>query len=190
MKPESNNRVFRKTILVAAAMIGTTLLSGFQIANAQETVDYDKKITELGFELPPASKSVGIYKRAVVVGKMVYLSGHISIDKDGKIMTGKVGGDISLEKAQKAAERSALAMLTSLKTELGSLNKIKRLVKTTGMVNCTSEFIEQSQVINGCSQLFKDLFGEENGVGARAAVGMNSLPKGSIVEIEAIFELK
>jgi len=81
-------------------------------------------------------------------------------------------------------------MLTSLKTELGSLNKIKRLVKTTGMVNCTSDFIEQSQVINGCSQLFKDLFGEENGVGARAAVGMNSLPKGSIVEIEAIFELK
>ena len=151
--------------------------------------DFDAKLTELGFELPPKSSSVGIYKSVVVVDNMAYLAGHIPRTKDGQIMRGKVGGDVTIEQAQEAARRSGLAMLASLKAELGSLNKVKRLVKTTGMVNCTSEFTDQPKVINGCSQLFKDLFGDDNGVGARAAVGMNSLPAGAIVEIEAIFEI-
>ena len=151
--------------------------------------DYDAKLTELGFELPPKSSSVGIYKSVVVVGNMAYLAGHIPRDEEGQVMRGKVGGDVTLEQAQEAARRSGLAMLSSLKAELGSLNKVKRLVKTTGMVNCTPEFTDQPKVINGCSQLFKDLFGDDHGVGARAAVGMNSLPAGAIVEIEAIFEI-
>ncbi len=158
--------------------------------NDQASEDIDKKLESMGHALPEVSKPVGIYKRAVVVGKMVYLSGHIPINKAGKIMQGKVGKDVAIKDAQYAAQRSALAMLASLKAEVGSLNKVKRLVKTTGMVNCTADFKEQPQVINGCSQLFKDLWGEENGVGARSAVGMVSLPKGAIVEIEAIFELK
>ena len=165
-----------------------------QIAGAQNTtassVDIDKKLEKLGHKLPKVRKSLAIYKRVVVVGKMAYLSGHISIDANGKIMKGKAGGDVSLRRAQLAAQRSGLAMLASLKHELGSLNKVKRLVKTTGMVNCTPDFTDQSKVINGCSQLFKDLWGEDNGVGARAAVGMVSLPAGATVEIEAIFELK
>lgn len=165
-----------------------------QVALAQNTatqsVDIDKKLKKLGHTLPKIRKPLAIYKPVVVVGKMVYVSGHISIDADGNIMKGKVGGDVSLKRAQLAARRSGLAMLASLKHELGSLNKIKRLVKTTGMVNCTTDFTDQSKVVNGCSQLFKDLWGADNGVGARAAVGMASLPAGSIVEIEAIFELK
>ena len=152
--------------------------------------DIDQRLEDLGYELPELSKSVGIYKRAVVVGNLVFLSGHISIDQEGKIMTGKVGDDIDVEQAQAAARRSALAMLASLKEELGSLNKVKQLVKTTGMVNCTPDFTEQSSVINGCSEVFRELFGKDRGVGTRAAVGMSSLPKGSIVEIEAIFEIK
>ncbi len=153
-------------------------------------VDYDKRFQELGHEFAPVSKPVGIYQRVVVVGNMAYLSGHIPINADGEIMKGKVGDNVDLKLAQEAAERCAISMLSSLKAELGSLNKIKRLVKTTGMVNCTDDYTDQPKVVNGCSQLFKDLFGEENGVGARAAVGMSSLPVGAIVEIEAIFELK
>ena len=160
------------------------------VQESGDSDDIDQRLQELGYELPELSKAVGIYKRAVVVDKLVFLSGHISIDAEGQIMTGKVGADVDLELAQQAAERSALAMLASLKEELGSLNKIKRLVKTTGMVNCTPDFTDQSLVINGCSEVFRDLFGADAGVGARAAVGMSSLPKGSIVEIEAIFELK
>ncbi len=133
---------------------------------------------------------MAIYKRAVVVDHLVYLAGHIPFDAKGDVMTGKVGVDVSLAEAEAAAERCGLAMLATLKAELGSLNRVKRLVKTTGMVNCAPNFTDQSLVINGCSRLFQDVFGEENGVGARCAVGMSSLPRGAIVEIEAIFELK
>ncbi len=152
--------------------------------------DFEERLAELGYKLPPASSSVGIYRSVVVVDNMAYLAGHIPRTETGEIMRGKVGDSVTLETAQQAALRSGLAMLTSLKSELGSLNRVKRLVKTTGMVNCTPDFTDQPKVINGCSQLFKDLFGAEQGVGARSAVGMNSLPAGAIVEIEAIFELE
>ena len=173
--------IFTFAIAVAAA---------FALQPSSGEVDYDKRLVELGHEFAPVSKPVGIYKRVVVVDNMAYLSGHISIGVDGQIMKGKVSDDVNLQRAQQAAQRCAIAMLSSLKAELGTLNKIKRLVKTTGMVNCTDNFTDQPKVVNGCSQLFKDLFGEENGVGARAAVGMSSLPVGAIVEIEAIFELE
>ena len=159
------------------------------LSSQEASTDFDRRIKELGHELPAVSKPLAIYKRVVVVNNLAFVSGHIPISADGKILTGKVGQDTSLEQAQAAAQRCAIGILASLKGELGSLNQIKRLVRTTGMVNGTSEFTDQSLVINGCSQLFKDLFGEENGVGTRAAVGMNSLPRGAIVEIQAIFEL-
>jgi len=156
---------------------------------SNEQVDFDKKLKEMGFDLPEPSGAVGIYKSVVVVDNMAYLAGHIPRTTAGEIMRGKVGDGATLEQAQAAAKRSAVAMLASLKAELGTLNRVKRLVKTTGMVNCTPDFVDQPKVINGCSELLRDLFGQENGVGARAAVGMNSLPAGAIVEIEAIFEL-
>lgn len=188
-----NKSSFLTTVVIAFIglsifAISSSSQSKVENAHSQES-DFDAKLKEMGFELPPTSSAVGIYKSVVVVDKMVYLAGHIPRNEKGEIMRGKVGDNVTLEQAQKAAQRSGLAMLASLKAELGSLNKIKRLVKTTGMVNCTPDFTDQPKVVNGCSQLFKDLFGDDAGVGARAAVGMNSLPAGSIVEIEAIFEL-
>lgn len=152
--------------------------------------DVAKKLTKMGITLP-ATKAppIAIYKPAVIVGNMVYLSGHIPRTESGEIMRGKLGDNVSLEQGQAAARRSAIALLTTLKNDVG-LHRIKRLVKTTGMVNCTADFTDQSKVINGCSQLFKDLFGQENGVGARAAVGMSSLPAGAICEIEMILEIE
>ena len=152
--------------------------------------DAEKKLADMGITLP-ATKTppIAIYKPAVVVGNMLYLSGHISRSESGEILKGKLGDGVTLEQGQAAARRSAIALLATIKNEVG-LRRVKRLVKTTGMVNCTPNFTDQSKVINGCSQLFKDVFGEENGVGARAAVGMSSLPAGSICEIEMILEIE
>lgn len=180
---------FHIVISLVVALIGLVFfINAAHRPQLQE--DYDKKLADMGFELPEVSEAVGIYKRVVVVGNMAYLAGHIPRTADGEIMRGKVGADVDLEQAQEAARRSALAMLASLEAELGTLNKVKRLVKTTGMVNCTPDFTDQPKVINGCSELIRELFGQENGVGARAAVGMSSLPAGAIVEIEAIFEIQ
>lgn len=181
----------RITLLVSltAFSFGVPFLTGADDTPTRPD-DFDKRLAELGYELPAAAGSVGIYKSVVVVDNMAYLAGHIPRDSGGEIMRGRVGENVSLEHAQQAARQSGLAMLASLKAELGSLNRIKRVVKTTGMVNCTADFVDQPKVINGCSQLFKDIFGDDRGVGARAAVGMYSLPAGAIVEIEAIFELE
>ncbi len=196
-KPHSNDRQGEISDMTGIKMVagclwalagGVVLWSAASIENSQ--VDYDQKLVEMGLELPPVSRPVGIYRRVVVVDNMAWLAGHVPRTPDGQIMGGKVGEDVTLDQARQAARQSGLAMLASLKAELGTLNRVKRLVKTTGMVNCTPEFRDQPQVINGCSELFRDLFGDEAGVGARAAVGMNALPGGAIVEIEAVFEIK
>ena len=152
--------------------------------------DAEAKVKELGLELPKPSKSLAIYKRIVVVDNIAYLSGHIPINKEGQIMKGKVGADTDVAQGAKAAKRCALALLSTLKDEIGSLNKVKRLIKTTGMVNSTPDFTQQPEVINGCSQVIVDIWGDDFGKGARAAVGMASLPRGAICEIEMMFELK
>lgn len=152
--------------------------------------DAEKRLQELGLKLPAPAKSLAIYKRIVIVDNMAYLSGHIPIDESGQIMKGKVGRDVDVRRGAEAARRCALGLLATLRNEVGSLNRVKRLVKTTGMVNCTDDFTQQPEVVNGCSQLIVDIFGEDNGKGARAAVGMASLPRGAICEIEMIFELK
>ena len=179
-----------RTVLGFVLVLALTIAVGYGFQGAAEEVDFDKKLVELGYRFAPVSEPVGIYKRVVVVGKKAYLSGHIPISEEGEILKGKVGDNVDLLQAQAAAERCAIGMLSSLKAELGTLNRIKRLIKTTGMVNCTPDFVDQPKVINGCSQLFRKLFGAENGVGARAAVGMSALPAGAICEIEAIFELE
>ncbi len=149
----------------------------------------EARVTELRLELPPAPKALGVYKPAVICGSLVYLSGHGPIKSDGSLLTGRVGADLDLAAGQAAARQTGLALLSTLRAALGSLDKVKRLVKVLGLVNCTPEFTDQPKVINGCSELFADVFGSEAGVGARSAVGAGSLPSNIAVEIEAIFEL-
>ncbi len=147
-------------------------------------------IAQLGYSLPPLPQSKGLYKRCAKVGNLLFLSGHISVDEKGEPIKGKLGLDCSDETGVFAARQCGLAMLAAIKQELGSLDKINRVIKILGMVNSTNEYINHPVIINGCSELFRDVFGEENGVGARSAVGMASLPNNVAVEIEAIFELK
>jgi enamine deaminase RidA (YjgF/YER057c/UK114 family) len=149
----------------------------------------EDRVKELRLELPPPPKPAGVYKPVVVVGNMAYVSGHGPLKSDGSMMTGRVGADIDKQGGYDAARQVGLTILTTLRTQLGSLNRVKRLVKTLGMVNATPDFKEHPAVINGYSELMKQVFGDDNGVGARSAVGMGSLPGNISVEIEAIFEL-
>jgi enamine deaminase RidA (YjgF/YER057c/UK114 family) len=148
----------------------------------------EQKMQDLGLELPPPPPSGGIYHPVVITGRHLYVSGQGPVLPDGKLIQGKVGTDLSLEEGQLAARQVALTMLSTLKAQIGNLDKIKRLIKTLGMVNCQPEFTQQPQTINGFSQLMVDVFGEDHGRGARSAVGM-SLPGNIAVEVECIFEL-
>ena len=149
----------------------------------------DAKLAELKIELPPAPKPAGVYKPVVIVGNICYVSGHGPLKSDGTLMAGKVGSEVDQQSGYNAARQTALAILASLKRDLGSLDRVKRVIKTLGMVNCTADFANHPAVINGCSELFAQLWGSDNGVGARSAVGMGSLPGNISVEIEVIFEL-
>lgn len=147
-----------------------------------------EKIKQMGLVLPPAPTPAGLYKPVLVIDNFLYVSGQSPVLNDGSFIIGKVGDNLSLEEGKQAARQVALTMFATITTHFGSLNKIKRLVKTLGMVNCTPDFSEQPQVINGFSELMSDVFGPENGVGVRSAVGM-TLPSQVAVEIEAMFEL-
>lgn len=149
----------------------------------------EAKIQELHLILPPPPKPVAVYKPAVQVGNMLYVSGHGPLKPDMKQITGRVGADLTLDEGYQAARQVGLAILSTVRNTLGSLDKVKRLVKTLGMVQCSDEFKDQPKVINGFSELMADVFGKENGIGARSAVGMNSLPGNIAVEIECIFEV-
>jgi len=132
---------------------------------------------------------MGVYKPIVIHGDTAYLSGHGPVQTDGSLMLGRVGQDLDLDGGRKAARQVGLAMLSTLRAHLGSLDRVVRVVKLLGLVNCTDDFDQQPKVINGCSELFSHVFGEEAGVGARSAVGTNSLPGNIPVEIEGIFEI-
>jgi enamine deaminase RidA (YjgF/YER057c/UK114 family) len=149
----------------------------------------EAKLVELNLKLPPIPKPGGVYKPVVIVGNMAYCSGHVSLKSDGSIITGRVGADVDQDFGKKAAEAAGLAILATLRANLGSLDRVKRVVKTLGMVNSTADFTNHPEVINGCSELWAQIWGTEHGVGARSAVGMGSLPRNSTVEVEAIFEL-
>ena len=150
----------------------------------------DAKVIELKLELPPAPKPVGVYKPIVVAGSMAYLSGHGPLKTDKSLVKGRLGLDMDVEAGYDAARLTGLAMLATLQGHLGSLDKVKRLVKLLGLVRCSDSFDQQPAVINGCSELFRDVFGEDAGVAARSALGTNALPGGIAVEIEAIFEVE
>lgn len=149
----------------------------------------DEQLLQSGLTLPPQPKPGGVYKPFLQVGNLVYISGQGPVQEDGSLIKGKVGKDLDADAAKLAAQQVGLTILTTLKDNLGSLNKIKRVIKLLGMVNCTTDFEQQPYVINGCSELFAKIWGDDNGVGVRSAVGMGSLPGNIAVEIEAIFEL-
>lgn len=148
-----------------------------------------QKLEELGLELPNIPPSKGIYKSCLVVGNQLFLSGHVSISTEGKFITGKVGSTISEEDGIAAARQCGLAMLRTIHTNLGGFDRIKRVIKILGMVNCGPDFEKHAIIMNGCSELFVQLIGDDNGKGVRSAVGMGSLPGNVAVEVEAIFEL-
>ncbi len=149
----------------------------------------EENFAALGLELPPAPKPLGVYKPAMVVGNFIYLSGHGPVKTDASLMKGRIGSEIDQEEGKRVAQQVGLTMLSTLKEHLGSLNQVKRVIKVLGMVNCTDDFQRQPYIINGASELFAKVWGEENGIGVRSAVGVNTLPDNISVEIEAIFEL-
>lgn len=150
----------------------------------------EQRLAELQLQLPPAPKPVAVYKPVVVVGNIAYVSGHGPVRLDGSLIQGVVGRDLSLDAGKAAARQVGLAMLANLRGHFGSLDRIQRIVKTLGMVNSAPDFYEHPKVINGFSELMAEVFGPENGIGARSAVGMGPLPGNIAVEVEAIFELK
>ena len=153
-------------------------------------MNIDEKLKELGLSLPKATDPVGSYVATKISGNLLYISGQISIDADGNLIKGKVGKDLNTDQAYKAAERCALSIISQAKKACeDDLSRIKSCIKLTGFVNSTDEFIEQPKVINGASDLIKNIFGEI-GTHTRAAVSTNSLPLGVAVEVDAIFEIK
>ena len=149
----------------------------------------EKKLESLNLSLPTLPGSKGIYKSCLTIDKLVYVSGHVSINTDSSYITGKLGENVDEAQGKIAARQCGLAMLVSLKNHLGDLDKIKRVVKILGMVNATPDYEKHPIVINGCSELFAELWGNDNGLGVRSAVGMGSLPNNVAVEIEGIFEI-
>lgn len=149
----------------------------------------EEAFEQLNFTLPPAPKPLGIYKPCLIDGKYLYLSGHGPVLDDGSLIKGRIGEDMDIEAGKLAARQVGLTMLSTIQSNLGSLNKVKRVIKVLGMVNCTADFLYHPKVINGCSELFAAVWGEDLGIGVRSAVGMGSLPDNIPVEVEAVFEI-
>ena len=149
----------------------------------------DEQFEKTGLSLPPAPEPKGLYKPCLIDGKHLYLSGHGPFRDDSSLIKGRIGIDLTKEEGKLAARQVGLAMLSTIKHNLGSLDRIKRVIKVLGMVNCVPEFEQHPYIINGCSELFAAVWGPDNGVGVRSAVGFGSLPDNIPVEIEALFEL-
>ena len=148
-----------------------------------------QRLEALALSLPPAPRPVGVYKPALIVDRHLFVSGHGPLLPDGTLMRGRVGRDHDADGGKQAARQVGLAILSTLVAGLGSLDRVARVVKVLGMVNSAPDFYDHPKVINGCSELFADIWGAENGIGARSAVGMGPLPGNIAVEIEVIFEL-
>jgi enamine deaminase RidA (YjgF/YER057c/UK114 family) len=153
------------------------------------TMSHESRFCSLGLSLPPAPKPIAVYRPVVVHGGLAYISGHGPLKNDKSLIVGRVGSDLTLEEGKAAARQVGLAILATLREQLGSLDRVRRVIKLLGMVNSAPDFLDHPKVINGCSELFAEVFGEDDGIGARSAVGMGPLPGNIAVEIEAIFEL-
>lgn len=150
----------------------------------------EENFEKLNLSLPPAPSPLGVYRPCLIDGKYLYVSGHGPVQDDKSLIIGRIGDTIDMENGKLAARQVGLTILSTIKTNLGSLNKIKKVIKVLGMVNCTPDFEKHPYIINGCSELFAQVWGTENGVGVRSAVGFGSLPDNIPVEIEALFELE
>jgi enamine deaminase RidA (YjgF/YER057c/UK114 family) len=148
------------------------------------------KLAELKLASPSAPEPKGLYKSAIIAGNLLYTSGHLPVDASGKLITGRVGAELDAKAGYEAARLAGLGILATVKKQLGSLDRVARVLKIFGIVNSTADFTQQPAVVNGCSELFADVFGPDAGVGGRSAIGTNTLPLGVPVEIEAIFEIK
>lgn len=148
-----------------------------------------QRLESLKVALPPAPSPIGAYKPALVVGRHLYLSGHLPILPDGTLMRGRVGRDLDPDAGKAAARQAGLTMLATIIAAVGSLDRVGRLIKVLGLVNCTADFEKHPHVVNGASELFAEMWGPDHGVGVRSAFGVGSLPNDVPVEIEAIFEL-
>ncbi len=153
-------------------------------------MSHEARFSALNLELPPAPPAMGLYRPIIVVGNLAYLSGHGPLNTDKSLTCGRLGDDMDVEAGYQAARQTGLATLATLKSHFGDLNGVKRLVKTFGLVQAVPEFTDQPAVINGFSELMRDVFGEECGIAARSAVGTACLPAGMAVEIETIFEIE
>jgi enamine deaminase RidA (YjgF/YER057c/UK114 family) len=149
----------------------------------------EQRFAQSGLVLPPAPLPVGVYKPCLVDGNKLYVSGHGPVQADGTLVIGRIGKDLDQEAGKAAAQQVGLAILATIKKHVGSLDQVKRVIKVLGMVNCVPEFQKHPYIINGCSELFALVWGTDNGVGVRSAVGFGSLPDNIPVEIEALFEL-
>ena len=203
MSTETRRSFLRSKCLVTAAAAGSAILAMVTrrtpIAHASETpgvgttqnTSPEQRLRELGIELPPPPRPVGVYVPAVRTGNILFTAGHTPRGPDGSpLVAGKVGVDMTVEDAHAAARIAGLNLLSTVRNTLGSLDNVVQLVKVLGMVNCAPDFGQQPQVINGFSELLVEVFGEERGRGGRAAVGMASLPANQPVEVEAIFEVR
>ncbi len=150
----------------------------------------DQRFKALGLVLPPPPQPIGVYKPFLQIGNQVLVSGHGTFKPDGTLIYGRIGKDLDIEEGKIAARHVGLAIISTLIDNLGSLDRIERVVKVLGMVNCVPDFEKHPYIINGCSELFAEIWGEEKGIGVRSAVGMGSLPDNIPVEIEAAFLLK
>ena len=146
-------------------------------------------ISQLNIELPPPPTPAGVYKPLVIVDNLAYLSGHGPVCSDGSMLQGRVGSEVDLDGGYRAARQTGLALLSTLRHGLGSLDRVVRVIKVLGLVNSSPDFHQHPAVINGCSELFAQVFGKDAGVGARSALGVAALPGNITVEIEAIFEI-
>lgn len=173
----------KKVKLLLASIILLTLVNDLSAQSPEQ------RLHDQGIELIKPTKPVATYVKAVKSGNLVFLSGHGPSRADGTSIKGKVGSDLTLEQGREAARVAAISLLSTLKAEIGDLSRVTRIVKVTGMVNCTSDFYDQPEVINGCSDLLVEVFGEK-GRHARAAVGMASLPSNIAVEIDMIVEVE
>ncbi|MEO8352923.1 MAG: RidA family protein [Chthoniobacteraceae bacterium] len=150
---------------------------------------HEQRLAQLNLNLPTAPRPMAVYRPVVVVDKIAYVSGHGPVREDGSLIAGRVGADLDLEQGYAAARQVGLALLATLRSHFGSLDAVKRVIKVLGMVNSAPDFFDHPKVINGCSELFGQVFGEDAGIGARSAIGVGPLPGNIAVEIEAIFEL-
>jgi enamine deaminase RidA (YjgF/YER057c/UK114 family) len=168
---------------------GRTAAAPAGVGRSQSTSP-EQRLRELGIELPPPPRPVAVYVPAVRTGHILFTAGHTPRGPDGSPLVGKVGADMTVEQGHAAARIAGLNLLSTVRNTLGSLDKVVRLVKVLGMVNCTPDFGQQPQVVNGFSELLVEVFGAEKGKGGRSAVGMASLPANQPVEVEAIFEVR